>query len=242
MRAFPSGDLLDVGCGPGMMVHYLLGANDGEFRITACDQSAAMIDLVARGLREDDRVRLHVADIADMPFPGRSFDIVLAMGVLEYVEAGRALREIARVTKPGGFVVATMLNPFSPYRLFEWGAFWPARRLLGRIERLFGVPEERRHRARKSGIHALPSFELVRLMRESGLQPRDVLFYDITALVPPFDRLVRPWTYRWRYAPERTVSRRSRRWLGTGYLVVAQLPAKTRVPESAEREVRVGTP
>ncbi|EMD24504.1 class I SAM-dependent methyltransferase [Amycolatopsis azurea] len=228
LRAFPSGDLLDVGCGPGVMVHHLLGADGGDFRITACDQSAAMVDIAARGLRDDDKVRLHVADIDDLPFPRHSFDIVLAMGVLEYVDAGRALREIARVTKPGGFVVISMLNPFSPYRLFEWGVFWPARRLLGRIERLFGVPEERRHRADKSGIHALPAFRLVGRMRESGLQPRDVVYYDITALVPPFDRLIRPWLYRWRYAPERTVSRRARRWLGTGYLVVAQFPAEVR--------------
>ncbi|GAB3735135.1 class I SAM-dependent methyltransferase [Amycolatopsis oliviviridis] len=235
LRSFPSGDLLDVGCGPGMMVHHLLGGDGGRFRITACDQSAAMIDIAARGLREDDKVRLHVADIGDLPFPGGSFDIVLAMGVLEYVDADRVLREITRVTKPGGFVVITMLNPLSPYRLFEWGAFWPARRLLGRLEGLLGVPEERRHRADKSGIHALPASRLVGRMRESGLRPHDVLFYDITALVPPFDRLVRPWTYRWRYAPERTVSRGPGRWLGSGYLVVAQIPAESRVAEPVLR-------
>ncbi|MFD5097208.1 class I SAM-dependent methyltransferase [Amycolatopsis thailandensis] len=235
LRSFPSGELLDVGCGPGMMVHHLLGADGGEFRITACDQSAAMIDLAARGLRDDDKVRLHVADIDELPFPRDSFDIVLAMGVLEYVDVDRALGEIARVTKPGGFVVITMLNPLSPYRLFEWGVFWPARRLLGRIEGLSGVPEERRHRADKSGIHALPAFRLVGRMRESGLRPHDVVFYDITAFVPPFDRLIRPWSYRWRYAPERTVSRRARRWLGTGYLVVAQFPTGARVPEPTQR-------
>ncbi|MFK0243481.1 class I SAM-dependent methyltransferase [Amycolatopsis azurea] len=44
--------------------------------ITACDQSAAMVDLATRGLRDDDKVRLHVADIDDLPFPRHSFDIV----------------------------------------------------------------------------------------------------------------------------------------------------------------------
>ncbi|KAF5990724.1 class I SAM-dependent methyltransferase [Streptomyces sp. WAC00263] len=222
LRASPGGNLLDVGCGPGMLVRHLLDTRPGDFRITACDRSPDMIEAVARQVRGVDGVRLSVARIEDLPFPDQSFDVVLAMGVLEYVDARRALGEIARVVCPGGLVVVTMLNPRSPYRLFEWCVYWPALRILGRVERLLGVRPERRHGARKSGIRAVSSRRLRRILRDAGLCPEDVVFYDLTAWVPPLDKVIRRWIRRWRSHPETTVSRDKRRWLGSGYLVAGR--------------------
>jgi SAM-dependent methyltransferase len=216
----PRGDLLDVGCGPGMMVRHLLDTRPGHFRITACDQSQAMIDAVAA--RAGNDVRLSVGDIQEMPFADRLFDVVLAMGVLEYTDATLALHEVARVTRPGGLVVVTMLNPKSPYRLFEWGVFWPARRTLGALERAVGVPPSRRHGARRTGIVALTPRRLRELLWRAGLQPEEVIAYDVTASVPPFDRLARRWDRSWREHPEKTIARGAKRWLGTGYLIAAR--------------------
>jgi ubiquinone/menaquinone biosynthesis C-methylase UbiE len=218
------GALLDIGCGPGMLVRHLLEARP-DLRITACDQSAAMVDAVAAGLPGGSaEIELEVASIEDMPFADGSFDVVVALGVLEYVDGQRALSEIARVVRPGGTVVVTMLNPASPYRLFEWCVYWPARRALGQLERLAGVPPERRHGAKPSGIRAIRRGRLRRLLRGVGLDPIDDVAYDVTPFVPPFDRLVRRWARQWRQHPERTVSRGGRRWLGTGYLIRAQRP------------------
>lgn len=222
LRTCPAGDLLDVGCGPGVLVRHLLESRPGDFRITACDRSPAVIDAVAARAGQRDDLRLSVASIEDMPFPDASFDVVLATGVLEYVDARRAMREIARVIRPGGLVVVTMLNPASPYRLFEWCVYWPATRALGRVERLLGVPPDRRHGTRKSGIRAFTSKRLRSLMRDAGLHPQDVAFYDITGCVPPLDKVIRRWVRGWRDHPETTVSRGRRRWLGTGYLIAAQ--------------------
>ncbi|WP_033261460.1 class I SAM-dependent methyltransferase [Amycolatopsis vancoresmycina] len=216
----PGGDLLDVGCGPGMMVRHLLDTRPGDFRITACDQSPAMIEAVAA--RAGANVKVSVGDIQEMPFGDRQFDVVLAMGVLEYTDAVLALHEIARVTRPGGLVVTTMLNPRSPYRLFEWGVFWPARRTLGALERLVGVPPSRRHGARRTGIVALTPRRLRELLWRAGLQPEEVIAYDVTASVPPFDRLARRRDRSWRAHPETTIARGAKRWLGTGYLVSAR--------------------
>lgn len=216
------GDLLDVGCGPGMLVRHLLDTRPGDFRITACDRSPAMIDAVGRQTGQRRDLRLSVARIEDLPFPDASFDVVLATGVLEYVDVRRALDEIARVTRPGGLVVVTMLNPLSPYRAFEWFFYWPALRLLGRVERLLGVRPERRHGVRRSGIRALTSRRLSKALRTARLRPEDVVFYDLTALVPPFDKVARRWTRRWRSHPETTASRGRRGWLGTGYLVATR--------------------
>lgn len=220
LRACPSGRLLDVGCGPGMLVRHLLDTRPGDFYITGCDRSPAMIDAAIDRAQGSPDVQLTVARIEDLPFPDESFDVVVAMGVLEYADVGGALREAARVVRRRGLVVVTMLNPLSPYRLFEWFVYWPALRLLGAIERLLRVPAHRRHGVSASGIRTIRPARLCRMMHEVGLRPEDVVHYDLTPLVPPLDRLRR--TRRWRTDPERTVSRGARRWMGTAYLVTAR--------------------
>lgn len=219
LRAGPRGRLLDVGCGPGMLVRHLLDTRPGDFQITGCDQSPAMIDAATARSKDSGNVELTVARIEKMPFPDKHFDVVLAMGVLEYADADDGLHEIARVVRPGGLVVVTMLNPLSPYRLVEWCLYWPFLRVLGRVERLLGRP---RHAADVSGIRAIPLARLRRMMRESGLTPQDTVHYDVTPLVPPLDRLARRWRRKWREHPERTVSKGARPWLGTAYLVTAR--------------------
>lgn len=218
LRGCPGGALLDAGCGPGMMVRHLLDDRPGDFAVTGCDRSPAMVD--AARTRVGKEAVFSVGDIEEMPFADASFDIALAMGVLEYVDAGPALQEIARVVRPGGLAVVTMLNPHSPYRLAEWGLYWPARRILGGLEAALRVP--RRHGARRTGIHALAPGRLRHELWRAGLQPLDTLFYDITALVPPLDRLVRRWDRRWRAHPETTVGRGVAGRLGTGYLIAAR--------------------
>src|SRR5215217_3078151 len=118
LRGCPGGDLLDVGCGPGILVRHLLDTRDGDFRITACDRSQAMIDAVAQRVADADGVRLTVGRIENMPYSDGRFDIALVLGVLEYTDCATGVREIARVVRPGLMVVVTMLNPASPYRLF----------------------------------------------------------------------------------------------------------------------------
>ncbi|WP_438295465.1 class I SAM-dependent methyltransferase [Streptomyces sp. HUAS TT7] len=219
LGAAPRGRLLDVGCGPGMLVRHLLDTRPGEFQITGCDRSPAMIDVATARAKGAGDAELSVARVEEMPFPDQHFDVVVAMGVLEYADAVQGLREITRVIRPGGLVVVTMLNPLSPYRLTEWFLYWPLVRVLGRVEGLFGAP---RHAAAVSGIRAIPLARLRRMMRGAGLTAQDAVHYDVTPLIPPLDRLVRRWSRKWRDHPERTVSRGARRCLGTAYLVTAR--------------------
>lgn len=221
LRRYSGGDLIDIGCGPGMLLRRLLDTRPDDFRITALDRSAAMIRAAATRVAPGADVHLAVGRAEAVPFPDQSFDVIVAMGVLEYCEAALALREFARVARPGGLVLVTMLNPLSPYRMFEWSVYWPLLRVLGRAERLLGRPADRRHGAQTSGIRAMPASRLRRMMNEAGLRPDDVVYYDLTPLLPPLDRIVRRWTRQWREHPERTVSRGLRRWMGTAYVVAA---------------------
>ena len=216
------GCLLDVGCGPGMLVRHLMETRPGDFKVHALDQSPAMIRAAEMRLRDTAGVEFCVGAAEDMPLPDASFDVVLAMGVLEYADVPRSLAEISRVTRPGGVVVATMLNPHSFYRLVEWGLFWPGLRLLGRLEEAVGVPAAQRHGCAKTGIRALTVRGLGKALRAAGLEPQDLVYFDLTPTVPPLDRLARRMNRRWRDHPETTIGSRMRGVFGTAYLVTSR--------------------
>jgi len=219
----PGGALLDAGCGPGMMARLLLQSRPGDFSITVLDQSLAMIKYCAENVQSVGPVHGTVGQLEALPFGDASFDIALVMGALEYTDAACSVREITRVTRPGGLVVLTMLNPLSPYRLTEWMLYWPLVRLAGAIEALLGIPRSRRHAAPLTGIRTVPARRLKRLMRQAGLAPVDVVHYDITPLVPPLDRLPAMVRRSSRTPFERTMQRRGwRRWLGTAYVISAR--------------------
>jgi ubiquinone/menaquinone biosynthesis C-methylase UbiE len=223
LTAHPGGDLLDAGCGPGVMVRTLLASRPRDFRITALDQSPAMVAHCLTSAREaGGEICPAVGQLEAMPLADASFDVTLVMGALEYVNARAALNEIARVTRPGGLAIVTMLNPLSPYRLTEWFLYWPMLRVRDAVRKPPGTPGNCRYGVRASGIRAFPPGRLQQLMRQASLQPSDLIHFDVTPFLPPLDALPRMVAMAEQTAHERTVSRSWRRWLGTAYLVAAR--------------------
>ncbi len=104
----------DLGCGTGKWGFKLLKSG---FAVTFADNSAAMVEQVrgklgAHGPRAS-RATLTVADIVAMPeLPSDTFDLVVGMGDPLSIcsDPHKAIREMARITKPGGVVVATLDN------------------------------------------------------------------------------------------------------------------------------------
>ena len=224
IQSVPPGTLLDVGCGPGVMLRRIVDTRPGDFELTGLDRSRSMVRVAEGRLADAAGVELITGDARAMPLPDASFDVVLAMGVLEYTHVPRVLDEIRRVTRPGGLVVVTMLNPLSFYRLVEWCAFWPGLRLLGHLERLARVPADRRHGCTPTGIRARTARSLRKALRGAGLEPCDLVYYDLTPTVPPLDRVARKVNRRWRDHPETTIGRGPRGVLGTAYLIAARKP------------------
>lgn len=99
-------EVLDVGCGTGVAPAYI--AHTHDCHVVGVDLSPKMIEWARRREHEEgveDRVELRVADILDLPFEDGRFDVVMSESVLAFVDdKPRAIRELIRVTKPGGYV------------------------------------------------------------------------------------------------------------------------------------------
>lgn len=101
VAALRRGRLLEVGCGEGALSAAL--AADG-WDVVATDLSPRMAQLT-----RERGARACVAALPRLPFADASVDCVVAAWVLHYLDAGTvpaAIREIRRVLRPGGTLVA----------------------------------------------------------------------------------------------------------------------------------------
>ena len=116
-----SGKGLDIGCRDGRYTKYLKGLELTSIDIDPRDMEK---------LKAEGHGKFIVADVQQMPFPGNSFDFVLFSEVLEHVpDQKKALKEIARVLRPGGKVLIT--TPSARYPATWDFSNW-LRGLLGR--------------------------------------------------------------------------------------------------------------
>ena len=78
----PGGDVLDVGCGSGRIGEAVIVA--GADAYVGIDLSSQMLALARRRLAGFDSVKLIEGDFLDVDLP-RTFDVVLALGVFDYL-------------------------------------------------------------------------------------------------------------------------------------------------------------
>jgi SAM-dependent methyltransferase len=118
--------VLNAGCGAGSLTLKLL---DAGCEVTSLDRSQPFVEGLAIRLREahpgvDSPVL--VGDVCEMPFAGSEFDGVVCGEVLEHLDDDLgAVREIARVLRPGGVLVASV--PANPWR-YDWIDHWAGHR------------------------------------------------------------------------------------------------------------------
>jgi ubiquinone/menaquinone biosynthesis C-methylase UbiE len=104
-------EVLDVGCGPGAYLEEL--AHRG-FRCTGIDLSPEMLQVCRTNLHPTGSIRTLQGDIEAIPVDARSIDLLLCIGVLQYLDSPLlGLSEISRVTKEGAVVVLCVENLLS---------------------------------------------------------------------------------------------------------------------------------
>lgn len=129
--------VLDVGCGIGSLSFAIADAFPGA-RVAGVDPSDAFVRH-AQGRTRGDRLRFHVGDAQALEFPNATFDKTVSQLVINFVpDRERALREMIRVTRPGGVVAAAVWDYGDGMRMLRvfWDeavAFDPS--LAGRDER-----------------------------------------------------------------------------------------------------------
>ena len=106
-RLWGSKDILSVGCGPAIIER---GLSERGFRVTGLDVSRETLNCAP------DRIRTVAARAEDMPFPESSFDAVIYIASLQFIEDYRtAIENTARVLRPEGKLIAMLLNPESGF-------------------------------------------------------------------------------------------------------------------------------
>jgi ubiquinone/menaquinone biosynthesis C-methylase UbiE len=152
------GRLLEVGCGSARLSARLAVVG---FETIGLDSSLAGLTLAKqtyqqRGLNNFKGLS---ADAYQLPFADNCFDGVLSTGLLEHFQNPvPLLQEMARVTKPGGFIYADIL-PKKTWRLLVLFDF--IRPLLGRhTDPLFEMPFSRK--------------DILQFATESGLKDIEV--------------------------------------------------------------------
>jgi SAM-dependent methyltransferase len=110
--------VLDVGCGPGALTEELVRRVGAE-SVAAVDPS---VPFVAAARERNPGVDVQQAPAESIPHPDDAFDAALAQLAVHFMQDPVAgLREMARVTKPGGVVAASVWDlageraPLTPY-------------------------------------------------------------------------------------------------------------------------------
>lgn len=118
----PGDRVLDLGSGPGTITCDLAGL---VAEVVAVEQTEAALDLTRQeaARRGVTNLGFQAADAHRLPFPDDSFDVAHAHQVLQHLpDPVTALRELARVVRPGGYVAARD----SDYSGFFWHPRVPA--------------------------------------------------------------------------------------------------------------------
>jgi ubiquinone/menaquinone biosynthesis C-methylase UbiE len=142
--------ILEFGAGMGENTEYLLATGA---RVCATDISEDSLSVLSKRF-DTDKLTTEVADMENLPFEDRTFDIVASAGSLSYGDNNAVLNEIYRVLKHNGaFIAIDSLNNNPIYRLNRYIHYlkgdcslsvirrMPDLKLLQKYEKKFGKIE-----------------------------------------------------------------------------------------------------
>jgi len=115
-----SSRILEIGCGAGFLSVAL--ARKG-FYIDAMDSTPTMVELArshAVRSRVARRINICEGDVHALSMPSNQYDIVIALGVIPWLHSEqRAIEEMKRILKPGGYLLITADNEIRLNRVLD---------------------------------------------------------------------------------------------------------------------------
>jgi ubiquinone/menaquinone biosynthesis C-methylase UbiE len=103
----PGETVLEVGCGTGVLGRWLAQRTGGENPIVGVDINPFFLreaEALVRIDRLESVIQFKEGSAEELPFSDNSFDVAFSSTVIQRVNADLLLKEIVRVTKPGGRV------------------------------------------------------------------------------------------------------------------------------------------
>jgi len=172
-------NVLSVGCGVAPMADEVL-ENKGTYFGVDLSQSAIH---EAKVRHEGKTLLMTIGNLEKLPFPSSSFDMLLCLGPLEYVEnKDTALDEFYRVVKNNAIIIVSMQNKLSLYRL--WNRYIYCGRLLNIIRKLSGRQSVNKPLEKPASLNSLRK----KLISHSFVE-LDHLYYNFNFWIKPFDKL-----------------------------------------------------
>jgi SAM-dependent methyltransferase len=169
--------VLDVGCGPGALTAELV-SRAGADAVSAVEPSASFVAAVRERLPEVD-VRQSPAE--QLPFPDGAFDAAMAQLVVHFMtDPVTGLREMGRVTRPGGAVAACVWDHAGGRGPLT--AFWRA------VRELDPAADD------ESGLPGVREGHLAELFAQAGLGGIDVTTLTVHVSHASFGQWWEPFT------------------------------------------------
>ena len=206
----PGQRALDVGCGPGALTTELV-ALLGEGQVTAIDPSPSFVEACRARL---PGVRVELGPAESLPFEDDAFDYALAQLVVNFMaDAPAGVREMARVTRPGGTVAAAVWDYAGEMTFLR--RFWDAAVAVD--------PTAAEHDEGRCMSYCTPD-ELAELWTAARLDDVEVSPVVVTAAYQGFEDLWKP----------------LERGVGPSGAYVASLPAQRQAAVKQELRQRLG--
>jgi len=166
--------VLDVGCGPGALTAHLLSIGA---EVTAIDPSPPFVDAIRERFPGVD-VRLGTAE--ELPYDTGAFDAALAQLVVHFMtDPVGAIRQMMRVTRPGGVVAACV-----------WDG--PTGALAPFWDSVHVIDPDAQDEALLSGAH---KGHLTEMFEAAGLRDVEEVPISVDVVHPTFEEWWEPYTY-----------------------------------------------
>ncbi len=163
--------VLDLATGTGDLA-IAIARSRSDVRVVGLDPSAGMLAVGAEKLHRlelDERVELVEGDAEELPFDADRFDgVSIAFGIRNVPDRSRALREMARVTRPDGRVAILELGEPEGSILGPLARFH-VHRVVPTLGAWLSGADEYRYLERSIAAFP-PREEFAELMRQAGLE------------------------------------------------------------------------
>ncbi len=208
------GKVLDVGCGPGIMVEDLKKVH---CKFWGIDASWRMIEQCKKNFGSNPYTHFSVGNAENLPFPDNSFHAVICMGVIEFLEHDElAIKEMIRVLRNNGTLLCSMPNKKSPYNLWIKFVFNPIIRPT-----YYSLTKKQRNPESLIRHKSYREKYVIQFLKHNHCQVLDKVYLGYNLLLKPLDFLF-PYLTGWINKRFERLCRTRLKWLATCFVVKAK--------------------